>query len=99
MYVSELGKKKNSQEETHSLNDSGSPAPKESKVSFSRRGRKSRPTLWVNNCLRKTKKNKKSKNKLTGTGNNSAGRQEFFEVNVIFQIDNLHDSDNQLPQQ
>ena len=96
MYVSELGKKKNSQEETHSLNDSGSPASKESKVSFSRRGRKSRPTLWVNNCLRKTKK---SKNKLTGTGKNSAGRQEFFEVNVIFQIDNLHDPDNQLPQQ
>ena len=72
---------------------------KSPKVSFSRRGQKSRPTLWVNNCLRKTKKNKKSKNKLTGTGNNSAGRQEFFDVNVIFQIDNLHDSDNQLPQQ
>ena len=81
---------------------------KSPKVSFSRRGRKSRPTLWVNNCLRKTKKNqkiqnqkktKKSKNKLTGTGSNSAGRQEFFEVNVIFQIDNLHDPDNQLPQQ
>lgn len=98
MYVSELGKKKNSQEETQSLNDSGTPAPKEPNISFSRRGRKSRPTLWVNNCLRKTNK-KKSKNKLTDTGNNSAGRQEFFEVNVIFQIDNLHDPDNQLPQQ
>lgn len=72
---------------------------KSPKVSFSRRGQKSRPTLWVNNFLRKTKKTKKSKNKLTGTGNNSAGRQEFFEVNVIFQIDNLHDPDNQLPQQ
>lgn len=59
MYVSELGKKKNSQEETHSLNDSGTPAPKEPKVSFSGRGRKSRPTLWVNNCLRKTKKKQK----------------------------------------
>ena len=32
MYVSELGKKKNSQEETHSLNDSGTPAPKEPKI-------------------------------------------------------------------
>ena len=72
---------------------------KSPKVSFSRRGQKSRPTLWVNNCLRKTKKTKKSKNKLTGTGNNSADRQEFFEVNIIFQIDNLHDPDNQLPQQ
>ena len=39
------------------------------------------------------------KKKLTSTSNNSAGRQEFFEVNVIFQIDNLHDPDNQLPQQ
>ena len=58
MYVSELGKKKNSQEETHSLNDSGTPAPKEPNISFSRRGRKSRPTLWVNNCLRKTNKQK-----------------------------------------
>ena len=67
---------------------------KSPKVSFSRRGQKSPPTLWVNK-----KKTKKSKNKLTGTGNNSAGRQEFFEVNVIFQIDNLHDPDNQLPQQ
>lgn len=58
MYVSELGKKNNSQKETHSLNDSGTPAPKEPNISFSGRGRKSRPTLWVNNCLRKTNKKK-----------------------------------------
>ena len=64
-----IRKKKNFQEGIHSLNDSGTPAPKQ------------------------------QKKKLTGIGNNSAGRQEFFEVNVIFQIDNLHDPDNQLPQQ